>query len=90
MLIPSSRVEDERLGPVADQVKEQAQQPRKEALEHGKQVAQETAHAASESVGQAADQVKDNAQQTAQAHAQNLKQSAQDSAQEVARQPPSS
>src|SRR5689334_22905836 len=38
MLIPSSRIEDERVGPVADQVKEQARQTGQEALEHGKQI----------------------------------------------------
>lgn len=43
MLIPSSRVEDEKLGPMADQVKEQVKQTGQEALEHGKQVAQSTA-----------------------------------------------
>ena len=89
MLVPSTRIEDERLGPVADQVKEQAQQTAQEALEHGKQVAQETAQSASESVKQAAGQVKETAQQTAQTHAEELKQSAQDSAQEVAQQAPS-
>ncbi|MGN6167195.1 MAG: DUF3618 domain-containing protein [Solirubrobacteraceae bacterium] len=89
MLIPSTRVEDERLGPVADQVKEQAQQTAQEALEHGKQVAQETAHAATESVKEASDHVKETVQQTAQAHAEELKQSAQDSAQEVAQRAPS-
>ena len=89
MLIPSTRVEDERLGPVADSVKEQAQQTAQEALEHGKQVAQETAQAATESARQAGDQIKESAQQTAQTHAQELKQSAQDSAQEVAQHTPS-
>ncbi len=43
MLIPSTKIEDERIGPVADQVKEQAKQTGQEALEHGKQIAQETA-----------------------------------------------
>ena len=40
MLIPSSRVEDEKLGPMADQVKQQAKETGQEALEHGKEVAQ--------------------------------------------------
>jgi gas vesicle protein len=88
MLIPSTRVEDERLGPVADQVKEQAQQTAQEAIEHGTQVAQETAQTASESVRQAAGQVRDAAQETAQAHAEELKKSAQESAQEVAHNSP--
>ena len=43
MLIPSTNVEDEKLGPVADQVKEKAQETGQAALEHGKQVAQDVA-----------------------------------------------
>jgi hypothetical protein len=35
MLIPSSRVEDEKLGPMADQVKQQAKETGQEALQHG-------------------------------------------------------
>ncbi len=83
MLVPSTRVEDERLGPVADQVKEQATQTGQEALEHGKQIAQETAQTAVESAKQVASEVKDTAQESAQQHAQELKSSAQDSAEEV-------
>jgi gas vesicle protein len=90
MLIPSTRVEDQRLGPVADQVKEQAQQTAQEALEHGKQVVQETAQTAAESARQAAGQVRETVQQTTQEHAEELKQSAQESAQEVAQHAPSS
>jgi gas vesicle protein len=50
MLIPSTRVEDEKLGPVADQVKQQAKETGQEALEHGKQVAQSAAQSAAETV----------------------------------------
>jgi len=46
MLIPSSRVEDEKLGPMADQVKQQVRETGEEALEHGKQVAQSAAQSA--------------------------------------------
>jgi gas vesicle protein len=61
MLVPSSRVEDEKLGPMADQVKEQAMQTGQEALDRGKQVAQS-----------AAETVKDEAQE----HGQQLAESA--------------
>src|ERR1700754_4057575 len=37
MLVPSTRVEDERLGPVADEVKERAKETGQAALERGKQ-----------------------------------------------------
>jgi hypothetical protein len=48
LFAPSTRMEDERLGPVADQVKSQAAEAGQEALEHGKQVAQAAAQSAVE------------------------------------------
>ena len=74
MLIPSTRVEDEKLGPMADQVKDQIKETGQEALEHGKAVASETASAA-------ADAAKSTAQEQGQAHADELKDTAQDHAQ---------
>lgn len=69
MLIPETKVEHEKLGPVADQVKDQVRETGQEALEHGKQVAQEAAQAA-----------KDTVQESGQQHAEELKDSAQESA----------
>jgi hypothetical protein len=43
MLVPSTRVEDDRIGPVADQIKDQAREIGGEAVEHGKDVAQDVA-----------------------------------------------
>ena len=43
MLIPSTKVEDEKIGPMADQVKDKAKETGQEALERGKHVAQEAA-----------------------------------------------
>ncbi len=83
MLIPSTKIEDERLGPVSDQVKEQAKQTGQEAIEHGKQIAQDTAQTATQKAQEVASEVKDQAQETAQQHAEELKSSAQDSAEEV-------
>jgi hypothetical protein len=83
MLIPGTRIENEQVGPVADQVKEQVKQTGQEALERGKQVAQETAQTATESVKQAASEVTDQASHAAQHHAEELRTSAQESAQEV-------
>jgi len=48
LVIPSTRVEDEKLGEVADHVKEQARETGQEALERGKTVAQDAAQSASE------------------------------------------
>ena len=43
LLVPSTRVEDEKIGPMADQVKDRAKETGQEALERGKHVAQEAA-----------------------------------------------
>jgi len=72
MLIPSTRVEDEKIGPIADDVKDKVRETGQEALEHGKQVAQEAAQSAQET-----------AKQSGQQHAQEVKESAQQSAQDV-------
>jgi len=50
MLVPSTRVEDEKVGPVADQVKERARETGQEAMERGREVAQEAAQSAKETV----------------------------------------
>ena len=69
MLIPSTRVEDERLGPMADDVKQRAKETGQEALERGKQVAQDAAQTAKESGRE---------------HAEGLRSSAQDHVREAA------
>ena len=83
MLIPSTKVENEKLGPVADQVKDQVKETGQEALERGKQVAQEVAGTAQEHVQQVAEDVKETAQQAAQQQGEELKDSAQQRAEDV-------
>jgi ElaB/YqjD/DUF883 family membrane-anchored ribosome-binding protein len=75
LAMPSTRVEDERLGPVADQVKDTVKQTGQEAFERGKQVAQ-----------QAASSAVDTAKQQGQQHGQDLAQSARSSAEDLAGQ----
>lgn len=72
MLIPSSKVEDEKLGPVADQVKDRAKETGQEALERGKQVA-----------GEAAESAKQTAQESGQQQAEELRSSAEEKADET-------
>jgi Protein of unknown function (DUF3618) len=48
ILAPSTRAEDEKLGPMADQVKSAAADAGQEALERGKAVAQDAAESAAE------------------------------------------
>jgi hypothetical protein len=54
LLAPSTRVEDEKIGEAADQVKEAVKETGQEALERGKQVAQETVGPAKESARESA------------------------------------
>ena len=70
LLIPSTRIEDEKLGEVSDQVVEKAKETGQEALEHGKQVAQETAQSAQETFKESAQQHGQEVKETAQANAQ--------------------
>jgi gas vesicle protein len=73
LLLPSTRVEDERVGEVADQVKQTAKETGQEALERGKRVAQEAGQAAmetarekgSEESGELSSTLRDNVQQVA-------------------------
>ncbi len=67
MLIPGTRMEDERIGPMADEVKDRAKETGQEALERGKQVAQDAAQSAA-----------DTAKESGQQQADELKGSAQD------------
>jgi ElaB/YqjD/DUF883 family membrane-anchored ribosome-binding protein len=76
LAVPSTRVEDEKLGPVADQVKDKAKETGQEALDRGKQVAQEVA-------GTAADTAKERAQEHGQELADSARQSAQDATAEA-------
>jgi ElaB/YqjD/DUF883 family membrane-anchored ribosome-binding protein len=54
LLIPSTRVEDEKIGPMADQVKEKAKETGQEAMERGKEAARQAADTAKETVQQPA------------------------------------
>jgi hypothetical protein len=49
LIIPTTRIEDEKLGPMAEDLRERAKETGQEALERGKQVAQDAAQTARES-----------------------------------------
>jgi hypothetical protein len=66
MLIPSTRMEDEKMGEVSDSVMEKVKETGQEALEHGKQVAQDAAETVKESGQEHGQQVKESAKQSAQ------------------------
>jgi ElaB/YqjD/DUF883 family membrane-anchored ribosome-binding protein len=52
LLIPSTRVEDEKIGPMADQVKEKAKETGQEAMERGKEAARQATDTAKETMQQ--------------------------------------
>jgi gas vesicle protein len=83
MLIPGTKLEDERIGPMADQVKEQARATGEEALDHGRQIAQETAQSVGQKAQEAVAEVKDEVQENAQEHAGQLADSARQSAEHL-------
>jgi hypothetical protein len=66
LLIPGTKVEDQKIGPVADQVKEKAKETGQEALERGKHVAEQAAETAKDAGREQAEQLKDSAQEKAQ------------------------
>ena len=74
MLVPTTRVEDEKLGPMADQVKERVKETGQEALERGKEVVQDAAESA-----------KETAQESGEKQAQELRETADRKTQEVKR-----
>ncbi len=61
MMIPSTRIEDEKVGPVADQVKETAVETGQEALDRGREVASQVAEQAVEGAKEVAEEVKEQA-----------------------------
>lgn len=71
-LVPGTRLEDEKVGPLADDVTEQARQTGHEALQHGKEVAQSGAESAAET-----------AKQEGSEHGRQVADSARESAQQV-------
>jgi gas vesicle protein len=79
MLLPSTKIEDERVGPLADQVKETAAETGKEALDRGREVAGQAVETVKEAGGEAMETAKDAAQE----QAEGLKESAREGVKEV-------
>ena len=65
MLIPGTRMEDERIGPMADQMKDKARETGQEAMERGKEVARQTAETAKEAGREQAEGMRESATQGA-------------------------
>jgi hypothetical protein len=81
MMVPTTMIEDERVGPIAEQAKEKALETGQEAIERGKDVA-----------GQVAEQATQTAKQAGQEQAEELRSSVQGEGQQPGQgtgQPPS-
>jgi hypothetical protein len=74
MALPTTKIEDERVGPIADQMKEKAIETGQEAVERGKEVA-----------GQVADTAKEAGQEQAGAIGSSVRESAEDVRREAQR-----
>jgi ElaB/YqjD/DUF883 family membrane-anchored ribosome-binding protein len=72
MLIPATRVEDEKIGPVSDQVKAKVAETGQEALDRGRQVASDVASSAAET-----------AKESGRSHAEDVASQAKQAAQET-------
>ncbi|MGN6257866.1 MAG: hypothetical protein ACTHN3_08980 [Solirubrobacterales bacterium] len=86
MMLPSSKLEDERVGPIADQVKETAVETAEEAVDRGREVASQVAEQAVEGAKEVGQQVVDTAKEAGQEQTEELKDSAREGAQEVKEQ----
>ena len=72
LVVPSTRVEDERLGRVSDQVMDKVKETGQEALDRGRQVAQEVASTATETAKQQTQEQGQELADTARQHAQDV------------------
>jgi hypothetical protein len=83
MMLPSTKVEDEKVGPIADQVKETAAETGQEALERGREVAGQVAGQAVEGAREAGQQVMENAKEVGQEAMETAKEAGQEQAEEL-------
>jgi gas vesicle protein len=86
MLLPSTKIEDERVGPIADQVKETAAETGQEALDRGREVASQVAEQAVEGAKEVGQEAMETAKEAGHEQAEDLKDSAKEGAEEVKEQ----
>lgn len=83
MMLPSTKIEDERVGPIADQVKETAAETGQEAIERGREVASQVAEQAVEGAKEAGQQAVDNAKEVGQEAVETAKEAGQEQTEEL-------
>lgn len=86
MMLPGTRIENEKVGPIADQVKETAAETGQEALDRGREVASQVAEQAVEGAKEVGQQAMDTAKEAGKEQGEELKDSAQEGAREVKEQ----
>ena len=77
LALPTTRIEDERVGPIADEAKAKAKEAGQEALEHGKDVAQEAAQATTTALKESGSEHASQLQESAQEKVGEVKETAQ-------------
>jgi hypothetical protein len=65
MMVPSTRIENERIGPMADDLKDKARETGQQALERGREVAEQAVETVKEGAQSTASEVKETAQAAA-------------------------
>ena len=65
LLVPSTSIEDEKIGPVADDIKEKAKETGQEAMDRGKEVARQAADSAQEAGREQAEELRESSKQRA-------------------------
>ncbi len=83
MMLPSTKIEDEKVGPLADQVKETAAETGQEALERGREVASQVTEQAVEGAKEAGQQAMSNAKEVGQEAVETAKEASQEQAEEL-------
>lgn len=83
MMLPSTKIEDEKVGPIADQVKEAAAETGQEALERGREVASQVAEQTVEGAKEAGQQAMANAKEVGQEAVETAKEAGQEQAEEL-------
>jgi hypothetical protein len=84
ILLPSTRAEDERLGPLSDQVMDRVRETGEEAVERGREVVRQTAETARGAAQEAAQTTAQTFGETSQQHGEELTSSARDRARDIA------
>lgn len=85
MLIPTTDIENEKIGPIADQLKEEVKSTGQEAIERGKQVAEDLTSGDAKEAAQAAakEAAKTSVEGTVKGQAEGFKESLKESAENV-------